>query len=184
MMTPYGILICVVIHSSIIPATQSYNGQQVMRNRAPISEAAPGPLNEQPITTSKMEEYFRWKQIDLEGLEKEGTTATGFLYPSAVEAIAANNFTPYNNVPLGVDYYNGRLFITIPRRQYGIPVTLAYVNVPKASDSPKLIPYPDFSTNVLSSEPDASKIVSVYRTRIDKCGRLWFVDTGMFEPPG
>lgn len=31
---------------------------------------------------------------------------------------------------------------------------------------------------------DASKIISVYRTRVDDCNRLWFVDTGFLESEG
>lgn len=106
------------------------------------------------------------------------------MYPSELDMLAASNFTQYNNVPLGVDYYDGRLFVTLPRRQFGVPVTLAFVNIPSATQSPKLIPYPDLKTNLLPTQPDPDRIVSVYRTRIDNCGRLWFVDTGMFEPPG
>lgn len=31
--------------------------------------------------------------------------------------------------------------------------------------------------------PDPKRIVSVYRTRVDECNRLWFVDTGLLEYP-
>lgn len=30
---------------------------------------------------------------------------------------------------------------------------------------------------------DPNKIISVHRTRIDECNRLWFVDTGLLEYP-
>lgn len=30
---------------------------------------------------------------------------------------------------------------------------------------------------------DPNKIISVYRTRIDECNRLWFIDTGLLEYP-
>lgn len=30
---------------------------------------------------------------------------------------------------------------------------------------------------------DSNKIISVYRTRIDECNRLWFIDTGLLEYP-
>lgn len=33
------------------------------------------------------------------------------------------------------------------------------------------------------NQPDNRRIVSVYRTRVDKCERLWFVDTGVLEYP-
>lgn len=34
------------------------------------------------------------------------------------------------------------------------------------------------------NQPDRNRIVSVYRSRVDKCDRLWFVDTGNLEYPG
>lgn len=33
-------------------------------------------------------------------------------------------------------------------------------------------------------QPDANRLVTVYRPRVDRCDRLWFVDTGMMEIPG
>lgn len=30
-------------------------------------------------------------------------------------------------------------------------------------------------------KPDENRIVSIYRTRVDDCGRLWFVCTGALE---
>lgn len=32
-------------------------------------------------------------------------------------------------------------------------------------------------------QPDENRIVSVYRSRVDECDRLWFVDTGNLEYP-
>lgn len=32
-------------------------------------------------------------------------------------------------------------------------------------------------------QPDRNRIVSVYRSRVDKCDRLWMVDTGNLEYP-
>lgn len=39
------------------------------------------------------------------------------------------------------------------------------------------------STNQPQNQPDRNRIVSVYRTRVDSCNRLWFVDTGALEYP-
>lgn len=30
------------------------------------------------------------------------------------------------------------------------------------------------------NQPDSKRIVSVYRSRVDSCERLWFVDTGNY----
>ncbi|XP_026325615.1 L-dopachrome tautomerase yellow-f-like [Hyposmocoma kahamanoa] len=83
-------------------------------------------------------------------------------------------FIQYNNVPSGVELDNNRVFVTVPRRQYGIPSTINFI-------------LPDQSSSVLYPFPSPRYIeqfVSVYRPRIDDCGRIWFVDTGLLEIPG
>lgn len=52
---------------------------------------------------------------------------------------------------MGVDHYNGNLFITMPRRREGIPSTLNYIEIDKISknQSPKLKPYPSALSNML-----------------------------------
>ncbi|KAG4068821.1 hypothetical protein HA402_004969 [Bradysia odoriphaga] len=90
----------------------------------------------------------------------------------------------YNNVLKSAVHYKGKFLITIPRRGSGVPSTLNYIpdDLPVGS-SPSLRPYPDFETNELHPElkPDENRIVSVYRTRVDVCDRLWFVDTGTLQ---
>lgn len=34
-----------------------------------------------------------------------------------------------------------------------------------------------------NNAPDSTRIVSIYRPRVDECDRLWFVDTGVLEYP-
>ncbi|KAG6464139.1 L-dopachrome tautomerase yellow-f2 isoform X2 [Manduca sexta] len=84
-------------------------------------------------------------------------------------------FIQYNNVPMGVERVGDRVFITVPRRRYGIPSTLNYVELNQRERSPALKPYPDIR--------QARSLTSVYRTRADQCGRLWMVDTGLLEIP-
>ncbi|CAH0602393.1 unnamed protein product [Chrysodeixis includens] len=85
-------------------------------------------------------------------------------------------FIQYNNVPMGAEKVGNRLFVTIPRRRYGIPATLNYIDLSRPSGrSPPLTPYPDMQSS--------RSIISVYRTRADECGRLWMVDTGTIEIP-
>ena len=36
----------------------------------------------------------------------------------------------------------------------------------------------------LKRYPGSENLTSVYRPRIDVCGRLWMVDTGLLEVPG
>ncbi|XP_017031202.1 L-dopachrome tautomerase yellow-f2-like [Drosophila kikkawai] len=92
-------------------------------------------------------------------------------------------YIPYNNVPMGVTHFRGRLFVTMPRRRVGIPSTLNYIDLSRESRdrSPKLMAYPNFALNQFNES--AENLVSVYRTTVDACQRLWFIDTGMLEYP-
>lgn len=117
------------------------------------------------------------------------TSANGFIFPSENEPTLSTNYIPENVVPMGVNHYRFRMFITFPRRRPGIPATLTYIDmakVQKSNRSPLVIGYPDYQTNTIpdNMEPNPDRIISVYRTRIDQCGRLWFIDTGRLEYPG
>ncbi|XP_053698589.1 L-dopachrome tautomerase yellow-f2-like [Sabethes cyaneus] len=101
---------------------------------------------------------------------------------------ANETFNAYGNVPMGLNHHKGRLFVTFPRRSPGIPATLAVINMVRSQgvNNPAVFAYPDAQTNALQLDysPDPRRIVSVYRTKIDKCDRLWFVDTGYLEYSG
>uniref|UniRef100_A0A1B0GFL4 Uncharacterized protein n=1 Tax=Glossina morsitans morsitans TaxID=37546 RepID=A0A1B0GFL4_GLOMM len=164
----------------------------------------------QTISGDGVIEVFKWKQMDYYNRgNSEATTSSTFTSPSNTnnnrkgviyfpgqyygarskrqqEHIINNaspSYIPYNNVPMGVTHYKGRLFITMPRRRVGIPSTLNYVDLRKDGNemSPKLHAYPDFETNQIKA--NSGNLVSVYRTSVDSCGRLWFIDTGILEYP-
>lgn len=61
------------------------------------------------------------------------------------------DFVPYNNIPMGIDFFRGRLFITIPRLNPGVPSTLNQLQMnPYDPDKcPLLKPFPDIVTNGL-----------------------------------
>lgn len=129
--------------------------------------------------SSALFEIFRWKQIEYEDVP----VPTGAL---------VTDYVAYNNVPFGVSRFGSRYFVTVPRRRLGIPYTLNVIdtqNFQKShieyNKSPKLKAYPDQITNTpqIPLQADSDRIISVYRTRIDICGRLWFVDTGLLEYP-
>ncbi|XP_037949633.1 protein yellow-like isoform X1 [Teleopsis dalmanni] len=105
-----------------------------------------------------------------------------FEYPTYVErqqAIKNNEFITENNLPLGIDVYKNRLFITTPRWKDGVPASLSYVPYPTNERSPALKPYPKWSAHGNTVNPDCTKLISVYRTSIDICGRLWLIDSGI-----
>ena len=62
-----------------------------------------------------------------------------------------NAYIAYNNVPMGVTHFNGRLFITMPRRRTGIPSTLNVIDLgsKKLTQSPLLTGYPSYEINAL-----------------------------------
>lgn len=60
---------------------------------------------------------FEWKKLD-------------FMYPSANEksaALESQQLIPENNLPLGLEVYQDRLFVTIPRWKPGVAASLAYI---------------------------------------------------------
>ncbi|KAJ8959015.1 hypothetical protein NQ318_022267, partial [Aromia moschata] len=45
-------------------------------------------------------------------------------------------------------------------------------------DSPVLYPYPNWDSHRMGRDDDPPQIVSPFRIRADRCGRLWVLDTG------
>ncbi|XP_065090329.1 protein yellow [Ochlerotatus camptorhynchus] len=115
---------------------------------------------------------YQWSQIDFE-------------YPSEADradAIRSGAYVAENVIPIGLEVYKRRLFVTLPRWKTGIPASLAYINVNETnSQSPKLRPYPSWSAHRQMTEEEAPEIVSPFRIRADRCGRLWVLDTGISD---
>ncbi|XP_039762781.1 L-dopachrome tautomerase yellow-f-like isoform X2 [Pararge aegeria] len=129
-------------------------------------------------TVTKLREVLSWKQIsyEIDGIlynrdANYKKTANALYFEDDLED-SEKYFIQYNNVPIGLEVWGDKIFVTVPRRRFGIPSTLNFVrNAPWKS--PGLQPY-----------PGSEDLVSVYRPRIDVCGRLWMVDTGLLEVPG
>lgn len=110
-------------------------------------------------------------------------------YASRRKSINSKEFIPENNLPLGLDVWNDKLFITVPRWKSGVVSTLNYVSLNGDNKSPKLVPYPDWSSNRLpphkieegNSTDNGIHIISVFRVRVDPCDRLWVMDTGLSD---
>lgn len=114
---------------------------------------------------------YEWRQLDFE-------------YPSFLDrqrAILTGDFVPANNLPLGVDRWRNRLFVTMPRWRNGVPASLATLPLPALERSPAMRPYPswDWHANPEVIQPDCSRLMSVYRIWIDECERLWVLDAGV-----
>ncbi|XP_017778766.1 PREDICTED: protein yellow-like isoform X2 [Nicrophorus vespilloides] len=112
---------------------------------------------------------FEWKQMEFE-YESEAAKQRD---------IASGFYVPHVPAPIDVDVsYSGsgsKVFVTIPRFQVGSPVTLGSVN-----SKNQVVPYPSWSwhRNPESCLPD--RLISVYRIKIDECGRMWVLDTGRY----
>ncbi|XP_058813325.1 L-dopachrome tautomerase yellow-f-like isoform X2 [Topomyia yanbarensis] len=130
-------------------------------------------------------EIFHWKQLSHQKHFLEDAGDITFDEENSTTG-PNESFVSYVNIPMGITHHKGRLFITIPRRNPGVPATLNVVDVsgfPNGDMSPSLKAYPDYITNQLHTDyhADPKRIVSVYRSKVDVCDRLWFVDTGRLE---
>ncbi|KAH8418148.1 hypothetical protein KR009_001143 [Drosophila setifemur] len=118
---------------------------------------------------SQIEIVNEWKYLDFE-------------YPTFVarqNAIKNGDFVPKNNLPLGIDVHRNRLFITTPRWKDGVPASLGTIPFPIQESSPPIRPYPNWEHHGNPNNPDCLKLISVYRTAIDKCHRIWLIDSGI-----
>jgi len=122
------------------------------------------------------EELFAWNELEFQWPDANTKNA----------ALQARSYIPENNLPLGVEKWNNKLFVTVPRWKAGVASSLNYVQLPSdGNKKPALIPYPNWKSNTLPKnetnmiEPD--QIISVFRVRVDACDRLWVMDTGLAD---
>ncbi|KAM8717110.1 hypothetical protein ACLKA7_003908 [Drosophila subpalustris] len=109
---------------------------------------------------------YEWREMD-------------FKYDSPDQrwsAIESGAFKPANAIPFGLEIYRHRLFITLPRWRDGVPASLAYLDLNDTSTKmPALTPFPSWVAHSLNeSDPE---LVSPFRARADRCGRLWVLDS-------
>lgn len=119
----------------------------------------------------KLKNIYSWKALDFAFPSQEART----------QAIIEGRFIPGASVPIDVDFYHKAkqgsvVFITIPRFQNGVPVTLGYItNSVSPEGNPLIAPYPNWEWNRLGH---CDAITSVFRVQVDSCDRLWVLDTG------
>lgn len=101
----------------------------------PRSKLARKPnINGQHENTG-FKDRFTWNLIDLEYPD----------YESKQNAINTGSFIPINNLPLGLEVWKDKMFLSLPQWKPGIPVTLTYVDLNNYNKSPMLKPYPSWS---------------------------------------
>ncbi|XP_044755236.1 protein yellow [Coccinella septempunctata] len=126
------------------------------------------------IDAAKLENVFEWNELSFNWPDEKTKEA----------AIKAGGYIPENNLPLGLDRWNDKLFVTVPRWKKGVAATLNYIDLKTSNKTPSLTPYPDWSSNTLPEGEDAqgeTRIISTFRVNVDACDRLWVMDTGLAD---
>uniref|UniRef100_A0A1B0DBP4 Bee-milk protein n=1 Tax=Phlebotomus papatasi TaxID=29031 RepID=A0A1B0DBP4_PHLPP len=91
-------------------------------------------------------------------------------------------FNPEQIVATGFEVTYDRIFFSTPRLFSGVPATLSTISRIDHGDSPILNAYPDWSHHAAGTKSyNCSDIglVSVYRIKLDRCNRLWALDSGV-----
>lgn len=106
-------------------------------------------------------------------------------FPSQSEhqnALIQGKYISGAGIPIDMDVdYRARgqtkVFVTVPRFQTGVPITLGTLNGQRRNGGPVLSAYPDYSWHS-SHGKNCDGLTSVFRVAIDECRRLWVLDTG------
>ncbi|KAH0560530.1 hypothetical protein KQX54_005529 [Cotesia glomerata] len=125
-----------------------------------------GSLGTAEISSEVLETIAQWPVLD-------------YALPYDREYLA--QFRPENVVPTGFEVSEHRIFIATPRIRAGVPATLSVIprDLPLGS-SPQLDAYPSWDWHGAGKGNfNCSGLISVYRIRIDKCNRLWVLDSGI-----
>ncbi|KAK4874684.1 hypothetical protein RN001_014044 [Aquatica leii] len=118
--------------------------------------------------TGPFKTHYFWKSVD-------------FQFPADYlreSAILSGQYVQENNLPLGIETHQNRIFVSFPKWKDGIPCTLA--TLPKVSNeaSPLFVPYPSWEWH---NSDSCDSLVSVYRMQVDDCNRLWVLDSGQIN---
>ncbi|KAJ2946019.1 hypothetical protein O0L34_g4939 [Tuta absoluta] len=132
------------------------------------TQSMPADYSTPPFST-----LYKWRQMD-------------FKFPSRQlrrNALQTGKFIPENVLPLGLEVWGSRVFVTFPSWRRGVPATLA--TVPRAGvwpPSPPLEPYPDWTFHrAFNERRNCTGLTSVFRVNADPCGRLWVLDSGQID---
>ncbi|XP_049869282.1 protein yellow-like [Pectinophora gossypiella] len=131
------------------------------------AQSVPADIDTPPFST-----LYKWKQIDFE-------------FPTLrhrKHAVATGKYVAANVLPLGLEVWGSRVFVTLPSWRRGVPATLATVPRIGGLPSPPLKPYPNWGYHRAFGEgKNCSGLTSVFRVNADPCGRLWVLDSGQID---
>lgn len=70
---------------------------------------------------TKLCERFLWKMVDFDFPSEE----------ARAEAMRSKEYIPENNLPLGLEVWKNKLFVTLPQWKGGTAATLTYIDLGK-----------------------------------------------------
>lgn len=124
------------------------------------SPRPPGPHREQ------FRVIYEWRTIDFEW--ETPTDRETYLNTS--------RYIPQNVLISGINFYDDKIFLTLPRMLDGVPATLAYIPAQQNdTTAPKLIPFPSWSDNEIGN---CDALQFVQNIEIDRNGLMWILDNG------
>ncbi|XP_014367556.2 protein yellow-like isoform X1 [Papilio machaon] len=130
-------------------------------------QSVPADTDTPPFST-----LYKWKTIDFE-------------FPSVQHrrsALISRAYIPSNVLPLGLEVWGSRVWVTLPSWRRGVPATLATVSRGGGVTSPALKPYPDWNYHrAFSDDVNCFGLTSVFRVSADQCGKLWVLDSGQID---
>lgn len=129
-----------------------------------VSRAWLVPLPATKNLANSLNVIYEWKYFDYDFGSEEARQA----------AVASGDYDYKNNVAIDVDKWNDLTFVTILRDK-GVPSSVNVISKKTGKGGPLLKPYPDWNW---AKAGNCFGITSVYRVAIDKCDRLWILDTG------
>lgn len=124
-------------------------------------------LWETVTATETLRVAYQWKQLDYDWPSND----TKELFPW---------YKQEDNLPLGLEVTDDRIFVTVPRWRRGVAASLNYFYINDTRESPALIPYPSWETHQYKAG-SVPEIISTFRIRADQCDRLWVLDTGFTD---
>lgn len=110
------------------------------------------------IRWSNLNILYQWRQLEFDYLSENDRQ----------DAINKGEFNSGQILPIDVDIYKNKTFITIPRFQEGVPVTLGTVTNRRYRNNPVIAPYPSWEwQNFTGCKP--KRLVSVFRVAVCVC---------------
>ncbi|VVC93116.1 unnamed protein product [Leptidea sinapis] len=109
---------------------------------------------------------YEWQTIDFEWETPEDRETY----------LNETKYIPQNVLISGINYYEDKLFLTLPRMLTGVPATLATIPTNQNdTTAPKLKPFPSWSDNKVG---DCAALQFVQNIEIDRYGVMWILDNG------